>query len=81
VTGFGQFVILAPQIIMTTHAYLKATLSQRPAFYELYNTKAQILARTHPGLVNTQKALLSLWHASDPIRRFPLLSQSPILTG
>lgn len=38
----------------------------RPAFYELYNTKAQILARTHPGLINTQKALLSLWHASDP---------------
>ena len=38
----------------------------RPAFYELYNTKAQILARTHPGLINTQKALLSVWHVSDP---------------
>ena len=38
----------------------------RPALYELYNAKAQILARTHPGLINTQKALLSLWHASDP---------------
>ncbi|KAF9653928.1 DUF1479-domain-containing protein [Thelephora ganbajun] len=38
----------------------------QPTFYELYNAKAQILARTHPKLVNTQKALLSLWHASDP---------------
>ena len=37
----------------------------QPVFYELYNTEAQILARTHPGLVNTQKALLSFWHASD----------------
>ena len=37
----------------------------RPIFYELYNTKPQILARTHPRLVDTQKALLSFWHASD----------------
>ncbi|CDO75970.1 hypothetical protein BN946_scf184888.g20 [Trametes cinnabarina] len=35
-------------------------------FYELYNSKAQILARTHPALISTQKYLLSLWHASDP---------------
>ena len=40
--------------------------ASQPAFYELYNTKGQILARTHPGLVNTQKALLSFWHTSDP---------------
>ncbi|EIW54320.1 DUF1479-domain-containing protein [Trametes versicolor FP-101664 SS1] len=35
-------------------------------FYELYNTKAQVLARTHPALIATQKYLLSLWHTSDP---------------
>lgn len=35
-------------------------------FYELYNTKAQIEARTHPAILNTQRALLSLWRASDP---------------
>lgn len=35
-------------------------------FYELYNTKAQVLARTHPALINTQKYLLSLLHTSDP---------------
>ncbi|PCH36632.1 DUF1479-domain-containing protein [Wolfiporia cocos MD-104 SS10] len=35
-------------------------------FYELFNTPAQISARTHPALINTQKALLSLWHDSSP---------------
>ncbi|PCH36633.1 DUF1479-domain-containing protein [Wolfiporia cocos MD-104 SS10] len=35
-------------------------------FYELYNTSGQIRARTHPALINTQKALLSLWHDSSP---------------
>ncbi|KAI0076408.1 DUF1479-domain-containing protein [Panus rudis PR-1116 ss-1] len=35
-------------------------------FYELYNSKAQIAARTHPALINSQKALLKLWHSSDP---------------
>lgn len=34
--------------------------------YELYNSKPQIHARTHPSLLNTQKALLSLWHSSTP---------------
>ncbi|KAG6382200.1 hypothetical protein JVT61DRAFT_851 [Boletus reticuloceps] len=32
--------------------------------YELYNSKPQIYARTHDSLLNTQKALLSLWHSS-----------------
>ncbi|KAI9455819.1 hypothetical protein HD554DRAFT_2146979 [Boletus coccyginus] len=32
--------------------------------YELYNSKPQIYARTHVSLLNTQKALLSLWHSS-----------------
>jgi len=35
-------------------------------FYELYHTKAQIQARTHPALINTQRAMLSLWGSSDP---------------
>ncbi|KAF9218725.1 hypothetical protein BS17DRAFT_883268 [Gyrodon lividus] len=35
--------------------------------YEIYNTKAQIYARTHPALLDTQKALLSLWHTSSPL--------------
>lgn len=32
--------------------------------YELYNSKPQIYARTHESLLNSQKALLSLWHSS-----------------
>ncbi|OBZ69678.1 Uncharacterized protein YbiU [Grifola frondosa] len=35
-------------------------------FYEIYNSPAQILARTHPALIATQRALLSLWHCSSP---------------
>ncbi|EED82307.1 predicted protein [Postia placenta Mad-698-R] len=37
----------------------------RVVFYELFNSPAQIPARTHPALVTTQKALLSLWHISS----------------
>ncbi|KIL63988.1 hypothetical protein M378DRAFT_186857 [Amanita muscaria Koide BX008] len=33
--------------------------------YELYNTPAQISARTHPNAIATQRFLLSLWHKSD----------------
>ena len=35
-------------------------------FYEIYNSKAQTLARTHPALIATQEYLLSLWHTSVP---------------
>ncbi|KDR75460.1 hypothetical protein GALMADRAFT_247897 [Galerina marginata CBS 339.88] len=34
--------------------------------FEIYNSKAQTQARTHPSLITTQKFLLSLWHTSDP---------------
>jgi hypothetical protein len=46
--------------------FIEGHPAENPMFYEIYNTKAQIVARTHPGLVNTQRALLSFWHASDP---------------
>ncbi|KAF7789308.1 hypothetical protein EIP86_000252, partial [Pleurotus ostreatoroseus] len=35
-------------------------------FYEIYNSKAQLAARTHPALLHTQHTLCGLWHASDP---------------
>lgn len=35
-------------------------------FFELYNSPAQIQARTHPALIKTQTFLLSLWHTSNP---------------
>lgn len=37
--------------------------------FEIYNSSAQTRARTHPALVNTQRALLELWHMSDPSTR------------
>ncbi|KAJ6566776.1 hypothetical protein B0H19DRAFT_1352465 [Mycena capillaripes] len=30
--------------------------------FELYNTRSQMRARTHPNILETQRALLSLWH-------------------
>lgn len=40
--------------------------SDKMVFYEIYNSKAQIAARTHPALVSVQRALCELWHVSDP---------------
>lgn len=34
--------------------------------YEIYNSKSQTLARTHPAVLDVQRRLLALWHASDP---------------
>jgi hypothetical protein len=36
--------------------------------YELYNTKPQIAARTHPAILRTQQELLQLWH--DPSNKY-----------
>jgi hypothetical protein len=33
---------------------------------EVYNSAAQTRARTHPALLQTQRAILQLWHSSDP---------------
>ncbi|KAF8911670.1 hypothetical protein CPB84DRAFT_1842143 [Gymnopilus junonius] len=33
--------------------------------FEIYNSKAQTQARTHPSIIQTQKFLLSLWHTSS----------------
>ena len=51
---------------ITRYSSIQGPLTREPVLYELYNTKAQINARTHPRIVDTQKALLSYWHASDP---------------
>ena len=34
--------------------------------FEIYNSGAQTRARTHPALLQTQRAILQLWHSSDP---------------
>jgi hypothetical protein len=46
--------------------------------YELYNTKAQITARTHPAILATQKALLSLWNASSDSVRHRIALSTPV---
>ncbi|POY75461.1 hypothetical protein BMF94_1363 [Rhodotorula taiwanensis] len=47
-----------------------------PQVWELYNSVAQTQARTHPGLLSTQKWLLSLFHTSDP--NSPVSISTPI---
>jgi len=42
--------------------------------FELYNSKPQIAARTHPAIVDTQRRLLSIWHTSDPHTEISLAS-------
>lgn len=44
--------------------------------FEIYNSKSQTQARTHPAVVETQKFLLSLWHTSDSNTEVSL--QTPI---
>ena len=47
-----------------------------PQVWELYNSVAQTRARTHPGVLDTQKWLLSLFHTSDP--NSPVSISTPI---
>lgn len=51
--------------IKQNSSLVKGAPSNDIVFYELYNTEAQIKARTHPAIVETQRTLLSLWHNSD----------------
>lgn len=44
---------------------MKGGPPERIVFYEIYNSFGQVQARTHPALIATQKALLSLWHSSN----------------
>ncbi|KAI0090813.1 hypothetical protein BDY19DRAFT_887152 [Irpex rosettiformis] len=47
---------------------LKGSPADNIVFYELYNSPAQIAARSHPALIATQRTLLSLWntHSATP---------------
>ncbi|KAF9517190.1 hypothetical protein BS47DRAFT_1326539 [Hydnum rufescens UP504] len=40
---------------------------ENPQVWEFYHSKAQIQARTHPGVLGTQEYLLSQWHASPDV--------------
>ena len=47
--------------------------------FEIYNSKAQTQARTHPNIIKTQKFLLSLWHTSESTGE-PVPTKTPIPT-
>ncbi|KAJ3781462.1 hypothetical protein GGU10DRAFT_366649 [Lentinula aff. detonsa] len=53
------------QYIRSNGNLVRGFPSDDPQIYELYNTQAQTLARTHPAILETQRTLLSLWHTSD----------------
>ncbi|KAI1437365.1 DUF1479 domain protein [Xylaria sp. CBS 124048] len=44
----------------------RAFPQDNPQVYELYWSRPQIRARTHPNLLRAQSALMTLWQASDP---------------
>ncbi|OCH89446.1 DUF1479-domain-containing protein [Obba rivulosa] len=54
---------------------VKGVPPDRPAFYEIYNSPAQIQARTHPAVIETQKYLLTLWKASSGT---PISMRTPV---
>ncbi|TCD69586.1 hypothetical protein EIP91_007008 [Steccherinum ochraceum] len=56
--------------------HVKGSPADKIVFYELYYSKPQISARSHPALINTQRTLLSLWHTSDPTT--PVSLSTPI---
>nr|POF12274.1 uncharacterized protein ybiu [Quercus suber] len=46
--------------------WTKAFPSHDPQVFELYWSKAQMHARSHPNLLQTQRFLMRLWHSNDP---------------
>jgi len=40
--------------------------------FEIYNSGVQARARTHPAILETQRALLGLWHSSEPEAKLSL---------
>ncbi|CAG7942435.1 unnamed protein product [Penicillium salamii] len=55
-----------------TEAYVAANPGTKafppndPQVFELYWSKAQMQARFHPNMLETQRFLMSFWHSSDP---------------
>lgn len=65
-----------PDLVSLVCAYVGGPMP-KIVFYELYNTPSQIAARSHPALIATQRALLSLWNtSSDPYA--PISLSTPI---
>ncbi|KAL9112827.1 MAG: hypothetical protein Q9227_002904 [Pyrenula ochraceoflavens] len=54
----------ARSYIAQNRQHVKAFPASSPAVYELYWSPAQVRARAHPDVLQTQRFLQSLWHAS-----------------
>ncbi|RXG50558.1 hypothetical protein VDGE_07476 [Verticillium dahliae] len=48
----------------------KAFPPHDPQVFELYWSKSQLAARSHPNMLKTQKFLMSYWHSKDPHAEF-----------
>ncbi|KAF4302559.1 hypothetical protein GTA08_BOTSDO09976 [Botryosphaeria dothidea] len=46
--------------------HTKAFPADNPQVFELYWSRPQMRARTHPNLLNAQRYLMSFWHSADP---------------
>ncbi|BGP57446.1 hypothetical protein JCM8202_002004 [Rhodotorula sphaerocarpa] len=64
------------EYIAANRALARGFPADEPQVWELYNSIGQTQARTHPGLLQTQKWLLSLFHTSD--RQSPVSTSTPI---
>ncbi|KAF1966340.1 DUF1479-domain-containing protein [Bimuria novae-zelandiae CBS 107.79] len=49
---------------------------QNPQVFELYWSRAQLLARGHPNMLRVQRFLMSYWHATNP--HTPISTRHPI---
>lgn len=56
--------------------HTKAFPAENPQVFELYWSKAQMRARTHPNMLNAQRFLMSMWHSRD--ESAPLSTAHPI---
>ncbi|OJD35697.1 uncharacterized protein BKCO1_1500088 [Diplodia corticola] len=52
--------------------HTKAFPADNPQVFELYWSRPQMRARTHPDLLNAQRYLMSFWHAADPNARISM---------
>ncbi|KAF2450823.1 DUF1479-domain-containing protein [Karstenula rhodostoma CBS 690.94] len=54
----------------------KAFPAETPQVFELYWSRAQLLARGHPNMLKAQSFLMSYWHATNP--HTPISTRHPI---
>jgi hypothetical protein len=56
---------------------VKGFPAEKPTVFELYWSPSQIKARSHPGLLRVQEALLNIWHGCD--NDSPIVTRAPLV--